>query len=220
MRPGPPGHEGKYDPNQPRVPAGSSSGGQWTRVGGPTGSALDASVDVVNPNAELAQIGSQISFGPDALTGISGIDETTVALATTLAKVVDGIGLIPGADAARYGTAVHVMFATAVRLAGFPGIGFFDVESTFGPEPDARYGAKGSVRTDIVLRNEAREIIAIYDVKTGGARIRPGRARELRVKTGTGPSVPIIELHVVRGISLKRVVQRDSVYVYRAGARY
>jgi hypothetical protein len=30
------GRRGHYDPNQPRVPAGHSDGGQWTRAGGGT----------------------------------------------------------------------------------------------------------------------------------------------------------------------------------------
>ena len=33
----PSGRRGHYDPNQPRVPAGHSGGGQWTDDGGPNG---------------------------------------------------------------------------------------------------------------------------------------------------------------------------------------
>jgi hypothetical protein len=90
-----------------------------------------------------------------------------------------------------------------VRVAGFPGIGFFDVETTFSLEVDAYYGAKGSIRTDVVVRNDAGEIIAIYDVKTGATGLSDSRVRELRAKTRTGPTVPIIELNLVRGVLLK-----------------
>ena len=50
--------------------------------------------------------------------------------------------------------------------------------------------------------------IAIYDVKTGGATLKPARVTELREKTGVGPSVPIIELHVLRGASIKAHTQQ------------
>jgi hypothetical protein len=118
-----------------------------------------------------------------------------------LATVVDGVGVLPGGGAARYGTLVHALFATAVRLGRFRGIGVFDVETTF---PDVQYGAAGSIRTDVILRNDVGDIIAIYDVKTGGAKLEPRRIRELRAKTGAGPNVPIIEMHIVRGVTLKK----------------
>jgi hypothetical protein len=66
-----------------------------------------------------------------------------------------------------------------------------------------RYGSKGSIRTDVVLRNDSGEVIAIYDVKTGNAYLDAARVRELRAKTGAGPNVPIVEMHISRGLSLK-----------------
>ena len=86
-----------------------------------------------------------------------------------------------------------------VRFAGLEGIGPNDVEHSFRDRASATFGEPGSVRTDVVLRNAAGDVIAIYDVKTGGAKLTPGRVRELRNKTGVGPNVPIIELHVLRG---------------------
>ncbi|MFL9824697.1 hypothetical protein [Rhodoplanes sp. SY1] len=77
------------------------------------------------------------------------------------------------------------------------------METTFGAEPGASYGSKGSIRTDILLRNEAGDIIAIYDLKTGEKGLTPGRVRELRQKTGVGPNIPIIELHAIRGVTPK-----------------
>jgi hypothetical protein len=58
-------------------------------------------------------------------------------------------------------------FAGQVRFVKLPGIGFFDVETTLSLMSGARYGSKDSIRTDVVLRNDAGDIIAIYDVKTG-----------------------------------------------------
>jgi hypothetical protein len=74
------------------------------------------------------------------------------------------------------------------------------VEQSFDKDGLAKYGADGSIRTDVVLRNARDIIIAIYDLKTGNAIIRPSRARELREMTDAGPNVPVIELHAVRGL--------------------
>lgn len=67
------------------------------------------------------------------------------------------------------------------------------------------YGAKGSIRTDVVLRDDTNNVIAIYDVKTGDATIGAARAAELRAKTGAGPNVPIIELQAIHGVTRKRI---------------
>jgi hypothetical protein len=59
--------------------------------------------------------------------------------------------------------------------------------------------------------------MAIYDVKTGGAKLTAARVRELREKTGVGPSVPIVEMHVLRGARLKaRIGSRTSIGVVLA----
>lgn len=105
-----------------------------------------------------------------------------------------------GLDAQRYGTLIHGRFAAAVRIQNLHGIGYGGVETTF---PLAFYGMKGSIRTDVTLRNEVGDIIAIYDVKTGEADLKPGRVRELRAKTGVGLSVPMIQLNVSRKSMLK-----------------
>jgi hypothetical protein len=98
-----------------------------------------------------------------------------------------------------YGTAVHVAFGTAVRVAGLEGIGPRDVEHSLVDQGrSAEYGEPGSIRTDVVMRNEEGTVIAIYDLKTGNATLTPARVRELRSKTGVGPNVPIIELRVRR----------------------
>jgi hypothetical protein len=55
----------------------------------------------------------------------------------------------------------------------------------------------------IERQDDAGDIIAIYDVKTGGAVLSAGRVRELREKTNVGIGVPIIELQVNRGATIK-----------------
>jgi hypothetical protein len=104
-----------------------------------------------------------------------------------------------------YGTAVHFAFGVALRLQGLPGVG--DIERSFSLDTfDPYYGLAGSIRTDATLRNIQGEIIAIYDVKTGDARISPARADELRTVTRAAPGTPVFELNIVRGISRKQVI--------------
>jgi hypothetical protein len=207
----------KFDPDQPRVPAGSPEGGQWTSEGGAGEAIADATVDTNRLGRELAQLGTQISIDASALTGISRIDETTKSLANTLAKVVDGIGIVAGANALEYGRVVHFAFANAVRFGNFEGIGIFDVETTHSLEPDAHYGARDSIRTDVVLRNEVGDIVAIYDVKTGRTGLSRSRVAELRAKTRVGPNIPIIEINLVRGVLMKHALARAIVWVRMFG---
>jgi hypothetical protein len=141
----------------------------------------DANPDPIIPGAQYAQ--TQVTVHTSALTGIESIDDTTTKLAHTLAGILDGIEILPDATPQKYGMIVHSIFANAVRFGDFEGIGFDDVETTFGDELDSPYGAKGSIRTDVVLRNIAGDIVAIYDVKTGKEPLGPKRVREIREKT-------------------------------------
>lgn len=201
--------EQRYRPDQPRVPAGNPDGGQWTR--GPQTLApiiSDANPDSLVPGAQYAQ--TEVSLNPSALTGISTIDDTTKKLTTILAGVMDTVEYLPGMTPSVYGTLVHRTFAGVVLMQRLPGIGWSDVETTFGGD---YYGAKGSVRTDVVLRNDVGDIIAIYDVKTGNAEVTPRRAAELRQKTGTDSRVPIIQMSFSRGFSLKKWELRKNFQV-------
>jgi hypothetical protein len=158
----------------------------------------DANPDLLVPGAQYAQ--TDVTVDPSALTGISTIDDTTKKLTATLAGVMEAMDYAPGLTPQQYGTLVHRMFAGAVLVQGLPGIGWKDIETTFGGD---YYGAKGSIRTDVVLRNDSDDIIAIYDVKTGNAEITPRRAAEIRQRTGTNSSVPIIQMSFSRGILRK-----------------
>ena len=89
-----------------------------------------------------------------------------------------------------YGRFVHEEFADVVRVAVFPGIAYDDVETTF---PNGPYGSPDSIRTDVVLRNDDGDIIAIYDVKTGRG-LGQARVDQLRDKTGPADYTPVIEL--------------------------
>jgi len=206
-----------FDPNQPRVPRGHHEGGQWTRIDGygsnfAATSARQASLkpqDTINrqnprpTRPEVRYAATRIKINPEIWTGFSTFDNTTKKLINILADTADTFAYVPGQSRAVYGTLVHVKFAAAVRRAKLPGIGPGDVETTFSLEPDARYGLKGSIRTDVVLRNDGGDIIAIYDVKTGGAELSRRRVQELLTMTGAAPGTPVIQLHLTRGPSRK-----------------
>lgn len=142
-------------------------------------------------------------------TGIQSIDETSDALSDVLTDVIEKLEYLPSISASKYGIAVHVLFGIEVSLKQLPGVG--DIERTFSPEDaDPYYGVAGSIRTDVTLRNIQGDIIAIYDVKTGNARISQARADELRLKTGAAPPTPVFELNVTRGISRKSFFLKES----------
>ena len=143
--------------------------------------------------------GTGTPFINNAPTGISTIDRTTATLGKTLAKVID---ILPKGRGPLYGIAVHTTFGLAVKFGNIPGIGIGDVETTWG-DVGSHYGSLGSIRTDIILRNDIGDPIAIYDVKTGGARLTAARAEQLRQAVALGSNIPVIELHLGRGASLK-----------------
>jgi hypothetical protein len=164
------------------VAAGNPDGGQWTN-----GSQSAATV-------------AQLEVKRFDRTGNTAIDNTSLKLTTILARVMSGNPPAPGITPQQYGTFIHLQFADAVRSAQLPGIASVDVETTF-PEGDS-YGSPDSIRTDVILRNDDGEIIAIYDVKTGESGLTPARADQLRTKTGALSDTPVIELRL-EGILLK-----------------
>lgn len=218
----------KYSPNQPRVPAGSREGGQWTADGGVSvPSAGDRShIDAISPSrVRLADPGSttnpivmsdaspdpiipgaqyaQVSVVRNDKTGDPQIDRTTETLMQSLARSHASVG--EGSGAA-YGILVHGTFGSDVKNQNLPGIGRVGVEQSFNLGDIARYGLDGSIRTDVVMRDPnspSGRPIAVWDVKTGDARLSGPRVREIRDQVRVGPEVPVIELHVKRGISNK-----------------
>jgi hypothetical protein len=179
----------KYSSDQPRVPAGNSDGGQWTSGGGIDG----------NPIAPTQQYASTLVVKhPGARTGDPRIDQTTDKLVTALAGVMETIEYPANMSAQRYGQLVHQAFATAVVAEGLPGIGSDDVETTF---PEGPYGSPGSIRTDVILRDDDRNIIAIYDVKMGEADLTSARANQLRAKTGAPSETPVIQVRFNEALS-------------------
>jgi hypothetical protein len=213
----------KYSPDQPRVPAGNPDGGQWTNGGdgeqeangnaiasseqlvtvadadstSPTGQTLnDAGPDQINVWAQYAQNSGNNDIQDPRIA------RTTQTLHDTLAEVNTDVSSRGGPlSGPLYGIRVHLEFADALRSQNLPGIGSDGVEQSFDKDGLTRYGMDGSIRTDVVLRDDQGKTIAIYDVKTGNATMGPTRAEEIRTFTRVGPDVPIVILHALKGTS-------------------
>jgi hypothetical protein len=206
----------KYSADQPRVPVGNPDGGQWTNgnssapkqdyspeaqgssvlASRPNAILSDATPDPIKPGAQYAQLNVQ----NNAKTANPLINRSTDILLQTLARIhaLAGDGSGPW-----YGTRIHLMFANDVELQNLPGIGRNGVEQSFSLGDIADYGEDGTIRVDVYMRDETGKVIAIWDVKTGGAILTGARVRQLRAEVGVGTEVPVIELHVNRGATLK-----------------
>lgn len=166
-----------FDPSEPR-----DNQGQWTR----------------RPDGVLVQRNGR--------TGNRRIDNTTDIIVDAVSDIVGQNG--PG-KGPLYGVAIHSQSAALIRSLDLPGIGSYGVEQSFSAGDTVQYGLDGSVRTDVVLRDGRTidaPIIAIYDIKTGGAKLTPSRVREIRASAGVDESVPVIEIHVTRGVRVKSLV--------------
>jgi hypothetical protein len=146
------------------------------------------------PGIQYAADPSRYSIDPTALTGISQIDDVTKKLLNILVDTSDRVGFLSGSPQ-YYGIAIHSAFGVALKAEGLQGISPADIERSFDL-PDGYNDVKDSVRPDVVLRDDAGDIIAIYDVKTGERGIDPWREDELRAATRVDATVPIIELRL------------------------
>jgi hypothetical protein len=147
----------------------------------------DAYPEPLIPGAQYAQVVIQQN---GAVTGNPRIDRTTERLLSILADTIQSLG--PGAGPI-FGIRAHVEFGRRIKELNIPGIREEGVEQSFSLEGVARYGLEGSVRTDVVLRDREGIPIAVYDLKTGNARLTPSRVREIRDALGQ-PDIPVIEL--------------------------
>ncbi|BAT61724.1 hypothetical protein GJW-30_1_04285 [Variibacter gotjawalensis] len=209
-----------FNPDQPRDELG-----RWTSGGGASAQYDDNVIDNESASsldgAEYIAAGSVNIDYSKAYTGDPRIDRTTRTLSETLGNVMEKMDFIPTWTPQMYGTAVHTAFGWTVRGMGIEGIGYYDVEQSFRDAGPIGYGAPGSIRTDVVLRDDTGQTLAIYDVKTGNAEISPARARDIRSNAGVVDRwVPIIELNVIRGASIKsrpakRIIGHVIARLYR-----
>jgi hypothetical protein len=156
----------------------------------------DAYPEPLIPGAQYAQVIQQ----NNAVLRNPRIDRTTERLLSILTETVESLG---GGSGPIFGIQAHFEFAKRVRALNIPGIRIAGVEQSFDLGAVVRYGLDGSVRTDIVLRDRSGIPIAIYDLKTGNAKLTPSRVQELRNAVG-GQNIPVIELRYVTESAILR----------------
>lgn len=169
----------KYSEDQPR-----DERGRWVDTGGEEGPETTGSVSPVYMER----------------TGDPSIDTITDKLNAVASYVHDLLG--PG-EGRLYGIAFHNNFAQRVEMLRIQDL---SAEVSYNEGVEVPYGARGSARTDVILREErdgGLSVKAIWDLKTGSAEIYPSRARELRSKVGVGPETPLIEIQINTGIRNK-----------------
>ena len=149
----------------------------------------DAYPEPLIPGAQYAQVIQQ----NNAILRNPKIDRTTERLLSILTETVESLGAGSGPI---FGIQAHFEFAKRVKALNIPGIREKGVEQSFNLGRIVRYGLDGSVRTDIVLRDRSGIPIAIYDLKTGTAKLTPSRVQELRNAVGR-QDIPVIELRYV-----------------------
>jgi hypothetical protein len=136
-------------------------------------------------------------------TGDPRIDAKTDEILDILKDVVEST---EAGEGFLYGIRIHAKLAVRLRALDLPGIGRHGIEQSFVAGDIVRHGLSGSIRTDVLLRDgrtSAALIRAIWDIKTGDEGLSPSRIRALRAGAGVDASVPVIEIHLLRGISVK-----------------
>lgn len=150
----------------------------------------------------LQRVGNFVLSEP---TGDPRIDKMTEALLKVIAETNEKMSFIPPEmRPSVFGTFVHYEFGRRVRGLNLPGIGQDGVEHSLSNVDDiVHYGLAGTVRTDILLRDEDGKPLAIYDLKTGSARLTTKRIKELR-DAARAPNVPVIELRYFAQTAIRR----------------
>ncbi|HKM63764.1 MAG TPA: hypothetical protein VJY39_14860 [Acidisphaera sp.] len=108
------------------------------------------------------------------------------AAQNVLNEVNDRKIIVP-ANRAAAGSVMHRLFANEIRAMNIPGA---QVEQSFQNGEDAKYGADGSVRTDVLLRDSTGDVIAVWDFKTGKATEMPLSRIEQIVRAFWGLRLP------------------------------
>lgn len=164
----------------------------WSNISDRTGDSDDAGQIANTPRAST-QYAQNLVVRNQALQNHPVIDSTTeillAELAASLQKFGTGFGSL-------FGIRVHTDFANRIRERDLPGIGEDGVEQSFSFGNLANYGAANSIRTDIFLRDKFGKPLAIYDVKTGNAKLTRARVHELLEHVGRKDNpIPVIQLN-------------------------
>src|SRR5690554_2250671 len=114
-------------------------------------------------------------------TGVSStIDKATGKLMDQASKALEALGKGSGPV---YGTKAHTAFAKAVN--GMQ-IGNYTIRSevSYLNGQIVKHGTKGSARIDAGLYNSKNELIHVFDLKTGGARLTTKQVQHIQGQVG------------------------------------
>lgn len=199
----------KFDPGQPRVPAGQTGGGRWTLAGG-AAAGLRLAARLTGALGGLAVLYLEMSKRNDANHRAAAIfksreypisereldlgevrnldrDETRrncprldEVQSRTDAAAETVSQARPGLPPAEYGTAVHENLKQQINALGDPN---FRAEVSFLKGQEEGYGRLGTVRVDVYERIDDTTT-CVYDIKTGKSGLTPARMREIATTVG------------------------------------
>ena len=140
------------------------------------------------------------------------IDGITEKIMDALDEVLSSVG--PGYGSS-YGTLVHTRTANILRDMNIPGIGQDGIEQSFSFGDLVRHGLSGSIRTDVILRNDqSGEILAVWDIKTSRERLGSKRVANIRENLNISEDIPVIEVQVKLGVSVKEIEINPLVLIH------
>jgi len=113
-------------------------------------------------------------------------EEVLTILATKVDVQVEGRGPVSG-------TYRHSLFKKEVE-AVFGDNPLIKTETTYLAGQEVKYGTKGGVRIDVIEYNPDGSIKAVYDLKTGGAKLTEERISEIRKALRISDEVPVTEI--------------------------
>jgi len=115
------------------------------------------------------------------------ISTLTEQLEVEAQQAIEKMG--PGKGSA-YGTQAHTAFENEVKELKLPNV---RTEVSYKGQVEVRRGAEGSVRLDVVKYDANGKISAIYDLKTGDAKMTAARIAQIRANLPeVSKDVPII----------------------------
>ena len=119
----------------------------------------------------------------------SSISKRATSKLTTLAS--QAIAKIGSGKGSVYGTKVHAAFS---KLAAGLKIGGYEIrtEVSYLNGRIVKYGTKGSARIDAGLYNSKGELVQVFDLKTGGARLTSKQVQHIQAQTRK--NVPVTEI--------------------------
>jgi RHS repeat-associated protein len=123
--------------------------------------------------------------GAEVVTAAATTTSTKNALVSAAKSAVSQMG--PGKGPA-YGSKVHSVFRREVDALGLSGV---KTEVSYLNGVPVPWGTPGSVRLDAVQYGTAGDLLAVFDLKTGGAVLSPSRANSIFANLPPGPKPPI-----------------------------